>query len=244
MTGRPPYPLKLLKHPDCNEIVKRLTEGGTIRDTNQWLKEKYWDKPRLILSTNTLQTYRKKYLKLEKKVIQDIRAAQKTEQTEITETARMKALESTSAYQDKINEIADTHLDVAQKILQLDAVIGDRMKYWYDAVKSGEESPGVADKELRQFIDRQMGLLQQYKKFVEGMADKTVDYNVNVTVLNDQIEMIKNVIKEVLMELDSEVSILFMEKFNRKLANIQYKPEKPEKVNVKALNAMEAELVD
>ena len=39
-------------------------------------------------------------------------------------------------------------------------------------------------------------VLGQYKKLVEGMADKTIDYNVNINVLNDQLNIIRDVIKK------------------------------------------------
>jgi len=230
---------KVLVHPDSKRIIEDLTNGVPLQEITQYLKKKFRDKRRHI-SERTLQKFRQKYLKLDSKVVNDIQSIKaKGQEKEI-----MANIEATSAYQDKINSIADTHLDVANKIIQLDNIIEDRIEYWFNAIKSGEASPSAADKEMRQYMDRQILLLQQYKKFVEGMADKTIDYNVNVTVLNDQIDMIKNVIKEVLVELDPETSILFMEKFNRKLNNIQYNPTKPEKVNVKALNAINAEILE
>lgn len=235
---------KILTHPDKEQIIKWMTEGVPIREIEYRINKKYWNRKELKVSVPTLQNFRKENLKLDKKVIQDIRESKSTETREKLEADRITALQETSAYQDKINAIADTHLDVAKKILQLDSIIESRMEYWYNAIKTGDANPDKADKEMRQYMDRQMLLLQQYKKFVEGMADKTIDYNVNITVLNDQIEMIKNVIKDVLRELDPETSIAFMDKFNKKLNEISYTPSAQEKVNVKTLNAMNAEIVE
>lgn len=235
---------KILRHPDKNKIIKRLTEGQSVEEVFNWLSKKRKDEPKLQISRATLQGFRRDHLQLEGKVLQDIQKAktQGVEPKRAKETLRI--VESSTAYKDKINAIADTHLDVAKKLIQSASIMEERMEYWYNAVKSGEQSPDGADKQMRQWMDRQMNLFQQYKKFVEGMADKTIDYNISVTVLNDQIEMIKSVIKEVLMELDAETSVLFMEKFNRKLTNIQYNPDKPEGVDVKALNAVNAEIID
>ena len=98
------------------------------------------------------------------------------------------------------------------------------MEYWFNAVASGEESASKGDKELRQFMDRQMNLLAQYKKFVEGMADKTIDYNVNITVMNDQITIIRDVIRECIAEMDPEQGMLFMEKLNSRMHALSYRP--------------------
>ena len=32
---------KILNHPDSEEIIRRLKEGGSIRKTAEWLKQKY-----------------------------------------------------------------------------------------------------------------------------------------------------------------------------------------------------------
>lgn len=234
-------PQKILVHPDKEQIIKWMTEGMSIREIKYRLDQKYFKRKRLRLSIPTLNNFRKFDLKLDKKVLDDIRMAKEdTEREKEVETR----LSNSVTYKDKINEIADTHLDVARKIVQLDQIIETRLEYWYNALTKGEASPSTADKEMRQYMDRQMVLLQQYKKFVEGVADKTVEHNVNITVLNDQLDMIKGVIKDVLRELDSETSIKFMDMFNKKLNSIQYSPQRKEDVDTKMLETINAEIIE
>ena len=118
------------------------------------------------------------------------------------------------------------------------------MEYWFNAIKSGDAAPQQADKELRNYMDRQMALLQQYKKFVEGMADHTVDYNVNITVMNDQVSIMRDTIKDVLEELDPEKAILFMDKLNNRLNQITYSSDIVEPVSVQKIDSMQAELLN
>jgi hypothetical protein len=234
---------KILNHPDRDEIIKMLNDGESVRKVSAWSKEKYPTNKSLHLSTVTLQKFRKDSLQLDGKVLKDIQETAAVQQRALEEQQRQAQLESSNAYQEKINEIANTHLDVARKILQLDTIIENRIEYWFNAIGTGDATPQQADKELRQYMDRQMVMLQQYKKFVEGMADKTIDHNVNITVMNDQIVVIRDAIKDVLSEFSPEVAIKFMDKLDKKLSNLSYSPESPGQVNTKTLESVEVQVL-
>jgi len=106
------------------EIIGMLNEGESVRKVEAQLKEKYPNNKKLWLTSVTLQKFRKNHLQLDGKVLKDIQENNKLQQLKIEEEALQRQLEATNAYQDKINAIADTHLDVASKIAQLDSVIG------------------------------------------------------------------------------------------------------------------------
>jgi len=215
---------KILAHIDKEEIISKLTNGESVRGVEAWLREKYPKNKNLWITAVTLQEFRKKCLQLEGAVLQDLqeKREEKKKETEAIELQQKVAM--TNAYNDKLNEIVDTKLDVARKILELDSLIEDRMAYWFNAIKSGEESASKGDKELRLFMDRMMNLLGQYKKFVDGMADKTVDYNVNITVVNDQITMIRDVMRDCIAEMAPEQAMIFMDKLNKRMGELHYKP--------------------
>jgi len=236
---------KILKHPDKEEIIELLNNGESVRGVEAKLKEKYPNNKNLWLSSVTLQKFRKEHLQLEGKVLKDIQEAGRTQKQILEEQVRQKQLESSDAYNRKIQEIANAKLDVARRILELDKLIETRMEYWFNAVASGEESAAKGDKELRQFMDRQMNLLAQYKKFVEGLADKTVEHNVNITVFNDQIAILRDVIRECIAEFEPEKAMLFLEKLNHRMANTNYRPQGlPEPVKLEELHEAEFELVE
>jgi hypothetical protein len=238
---------KILKHPDKEQIIEWLSDGESVRSVEAKLKEKYPNNKKLWLTSVTLQTFRKKHLQLEGKVLQDIQEAREVKQRQIEEAKRQKQLVESDAYKKKINEIADSKLDVAQRILQLDRVIESRIEYWYNAVASGEESAAKGDRELRQFLDRQMANLAQYKKFVEGLNDKSAEYNLNVTVINDQISILRDVVRDCIAEFEPDVAAMFMEKLNRRLNQASYRPTAlsgpAPQVNLKELQEAEFEVL-
>ena len=237
---------KILKHPDKEEIISRLNDGESVRDVEKYLKEKYPDKKNMHVSFVTLQAFRKDHLNLEGKVLKDIQEATAVEKQKLDLQMQQRQLEATNAYQDKINAIAKEHLDVQQQILQLNVVVEKRIEYWYNMIASGEELPAKADNELRKYIDQQVSILQQWKKLVEGMADKTVNHNVNVNVINDQIGIIRDVIKETIAELGTEKAMMFMDRLNKRLGQTNYRPPnlRTEPVDLKQLQAIDTELFD
>lgn len=227
---------KVLNHPDKDEIIRKLTDGESIRSVVSWLEEKYPNSKSMRLTNPTLQTFRKTYLKLDGKVLQDIQEQRVVQKRAVDEQQKQAALEATSAYQDKINAIADTHLDVSNKILRLDAIIENRMEYWFNSIAQGEATPSQADKEMRQYMDRQMQLLQQYKKFVEGMADHTIEHTINIQIFNDQLSIFRDIIGEILTELEPEKAMMFMDLVNKRLNTASYDPEKKQPVDVELLD--------
>lgn len=238
---------KILNHVDKEEIIRMLNDGESVRNINAHLKKKYPRSKHLWLSTVTLQDFRKNNLNLDGQVLKDIQEATKVQKRQIEEKLLQSQLQATNAYQEKINKIASSHLDVSQKIIQLDAVVGERIEYYYNLGKSGEGVPAKADHELRKFIDQQILLLGQYKKLVEGMADKTVDYNINVNILNDQISIIRDAIKETIAEeFGVEKAISFMDKLSKRLKQTSYRsPELITKtVDIKELQEAELQILN
>ena len=235
---------KIMKHPDREEIISKLTNGESIRSVESWLQNKYPNTKALWVTLPTLQEFRKTYLKLDGKVLKDLQETGKVQKQQVREFAVNQQLATSNAYQNKLMQITDSKLDVARRIVELDAIIGDRMQYWFDAVKSGEETAIKGDRELREFMDRQMNLLAQYKKFVEGLADKTVDYNVNITVVNDQINIIRDVIRECIAELSPEQAMLFMDRLNKKMGELNYRPIDTLPVKLEDLQEVEIEQIE
>lgn len=238
---------KILNHPDKEDIIRMLTNGASTRSVEDKLKEKYPKDKSKHISWITIQNFRKEHLKLEGKVLQDIQDAATVQKRQIEETIRQRQLEATDAYKNKINEIADSKLDVARKILQLDTIIESRMEYWYNMIASGEETASKGDNELRKFISQQMELLGQYKKFVEGMADKTVDHNININIMNDQISVIREVIRECMAEFGPDKAMIFMDRLNHKLNNASYRPNllgPSESVDAEDLKEIEYEVIE
>jgi hypothetical protein len=212
---------KVFGHPEREDIIKKLLNGESVKSIEAWLKKRHPRKKRLQISYATIQKFRKNHLGLEGEVLEDLKAARR-EKDDLSEKLDAKAiLASSSAYQQKLNEIASNELDGNRKILEMLTLISSRVEHYFNMVSTGS-SDLRDDKMLMDLINTQKGLVQDWKKYVDGVADQTVDHNINITVVNEQITVLKSIVFDVLQDLDPDLIPLFVEKVNAKLLNTQY----------------------
>ena len=208
---------KIMTHPDKDEIIAKLNNGESVRVLASWLKKKYPRAKNMWLSVPTIQAFRANHLNLQGQFLKDVQRVAEEQKKQVEALALQRQVEATSAYQDKLNQIAETHLDYEKKIINTAAIVESRIKYWYDAIANKEELPSRADKELRKYLELFMKTFEQYKKLVEGMADTRVEHNVNISIVHDQSVIIRDVIRDVLQDFGPEKAILFVEKLNKRL---------------------------
>lgn len=207
---------KILKHPDKEEIVKRLLDGSSVKEVEAWLKKRYAKNKRYQISFVTLQSFRKANLKLEGEVLENIKQARMELKKNESEAQLKDLVTNSSAYQEKLNEIVSNELDTTRKILELEKIISSRMEYYFNQVAAG--GAVANDKMLLEYLNSYRSIIQDWKKYVEGVADTKIEHNINIQVVNDQISILKNVVFETLQELDPKLVPLFIDKVNKRLS--------------------------
>ena len=129
-------------------------------------------------------------------------------------------LEKSNPYQEKINQIVDSEIDVTKRLLEMEALITSRIEFYYNLLQDGG---GVKeDKVFLEYVSMMKTIMQDWKKYIEGFADKTVDHNVNINVAFDQVNILKSTIYEVLEELDPELISIFINKLDSKMRELEY----------------------
>ena len=83
---------KILEHPDCDEIISKLTHGVQPKDIGDWLKIKYSEKNQnhLRLSVKLLKDFLESNLDLYKDIKQDILAAKHGQKIQTKVAASLK----------------------------------------------------------------------------------------------------------------------------------------------------------
>lgn len=214
---------KVLRHPEKEEIIARLTGGASLKEVESWLKRKHPRSKRLQISYMTLQKFRKEYLNLEGEVLEQVKQARREGNKTSEELEKKAILASSDAYQKKLDEIVSTELDVTRKMLEMEKLISARMEFYYNLLAQGGSL-----KEEKMFLDlinSQRALMADWKKYVEGVADKTIEHNININLVNEQLSVLKGIVFEVLQELDPQMIPLFVEKINSRLGGISYNDE-------------------
>lgn len=213
---------KVFLHPEKEEIISKMLNGASVKEVEAWLKEKHPKKRKLWISYATLQKFRKDYLHLEGEVLDNIKAARKEKDLESNELERRAILASSNAYQEKINQIASYELDINKRLVEVITLVSSRIEYHFNSIEIKGKNTFQEDKAFIDYVTLLRNLFQDYKKYVEGFADQKIDHNVNITVVNEQINVLKSIVFEVIQDLDPELVSVFIDKVNAKLSDTQH----------------------
>ena len=102
----------------------------------------------------------------------------------------------------------------------MEKLISARMEYYFNIVSAGGNMHN--DKILLEYINSMRSILADWKKYVEGVADKTIEHNVNIQVVDTQVKVLKEAMFEVLKEMDPQLILVFMDKLNKKMQMLNY----------------------
>ena len=206
---------KVLRHPDKEEIIKRLLNGDSLKEVERWLKKKHPRTKRLQISYMTIQKFRSEHLMLKGQVLEDIKNKRGDENREASGIEARRIIASSSAYEQKIQEIADSNIDVTRRLLEMDKLINSRIEYYFNLLQEGGNVKH--DKVFLEYIGTMKGIMQDWKKYIEGVADTKIEHNINLNVINDQVGAVKEAVCEILEEIDPSLISVFVEKVSRKM---------------------------
>lgn len=205
---------KILNHPDKEDLIRLLLEGESVKEVERWLKTKYPRSKRLHISYMTLQKFRSDNLNLKGDVLDDIKTRRTEVDKESVEAETRMVISNSSAYRQKIEEIATEKLDVSRRLLEMDSLINSRLEFYYNMLQDGGTLR--EDKIFIEYINTMKGLMQDWKKYVEGVADKRVEHNININVVNEQARILKETVIDVLGEISPDLITVFVERLEKK----------------------------
>jgi hypothetical protein len=209
---------KVLNHPDKEKIIEKLLSGESVKEIESWLEKKYPRSKRLHISYMTLQKFRSENLNIKGDVLEDI----KNKKTEIDkknlEIETKMIVQSSNAYQKKIDEIASSELDVTRRLLEMDRLVNSRIEYYFNLLETGGSIK--EDRIFLEYVNTMKSLMQDWKKYIEGVADKKIEHNININVVNEQAKILKETILEILREMDPKLIPLFVDRVTYKMKQL------------------------
>ena len=209
---------KILNHPDKETVISKLLEGDSVKEVERWLKEKYPRTRRLHISYMTLQKFRAEHLNIKGEVLDDIKNKRGEIDREATEAEARMIIKASSSYQQKLEEIASSELDVTRRLLEMDKLINSRIEYYYNLLQEGGSLR--EDKIFIEYINTMKALMQDWKKYIEGVADKKIEHNINISVVNEQARILKEAVLDVLQELNPELVSVFVDRLDIKMRQL------------------------
>lgn len=230
---------KILTHPDKNLIIRLLTKGEGVRAVAKHIRERYPDDRGLHISVPTLQAFRKDKLNLQGEVLNQIKEAEK-EKKEIKDIQKEGTiLRKSPAYKEAIHEAANIHVDIRTELAEMIKLIKFRIEDLFDRAAEGRTTVNE-EANLQKYFPILGASLDKWMKYVEKVADKTIETNINITFIESQMAIMREAVKETLAELDPDLVIKFLDNLNKKLDSIDYR--KPRDVNFETMHKQVREL--
>lgn len=217
---------KVLRHPDQEEIISKLLQGNSVKEVEAWLKKRHPKTKRLHISWMTLQKFRKEYLNLEGEALAQIKQARSDSDQTKKELEKRATIAASNAYQEKLAEIVNEEIDVQRKMLEMEKLISSRIEYYFNVLNSGGNLR--EERVFMELLDRQREVMRDWKKYIEKVPDQTIEQNININVVNEQLNVLKGIIFEVLKEMNPEIIPVFVEKLNSRLIDTNYGSEQYE----------------
>ncbi len=209
---------KIAHHPEREKIIAWLTQGVSVRDVEARLREMFPDEgdEHLRVSFSALQVFRKDFLNIEDRVLDDLKEATALTRETIRKEAIQAQVEGTSAYKEKINSIVDEQLQVQREIVKTFTLIESRIETLFNRAQDLKFTDHKLERLLQGYFDQILKIVESYKKFIEGYKD-TTDVNVNINIATSHINVMREVVREVLADVDPQLAISFMDKLNKRL---------------------------
>jgi len=206
-----------------------LTEGQGVRAVAKFLMEKYKkpDEKRYHISVPTLQTFRKKHLNLEGEALEVVKQAAKEKRHLKKDKKDKAAVRRLPAYKEKVKEIIDYHVDIQNELKELLILVKARIEDLFDRAADGEITINE-EANLQRYFQIVTTTIERWAKYIEKIADKTVETtNVNITVIEDQMSIMREAVRETISEMDPDLAVKFLDRLNHKITTLSYR-QKPE----------------
>lgn len=214
---------RFLKHPDKDEIIGKLLAGISSADIAEWLRAKYnpLTEKTFIFSEKYITSFKDEYLDFYTAMRQDL---EKTK-SNITASQQLQTeIQGTSAYHTALEKYADKEVDIKSIIKKLVVNAELRLSQMFDLMQEDTYN-FKPDRTLIEWFNTLTNILEKYDTILNGSPDQiNIQNNINIQVVDDHINVIFNIIKEILTKLDYDTSLLFIDMYNEEIKKIKSTP--------------------
>ena len=209
----------VMEHEDKDEILVKLLSDVSVKDINQWLSAKYKGRRELIVSQKSLSVFKSEYLDLYSKMREDLLRTKINLASQAADI--QEEINGNAAYQKKLAEITDKELDIKSIVQKLVITIEHRADQLFTEIQNDPRNTKM-DKQLVEWLNLLLTTLSKFDLISNGSPEQTtINNNINIQVVDNHINMVYNVIREILSQLDNETSLLFTELFSKRLMELK-----------------------
>jgi hypothetical protein len=210
----------IIQHPDKDELIAKLLANVPPSEITEWLAAKYTldGEKKFIISTKSIITFKKDYLDFYNIVREDI---VKTKSNLTAEQELQMEIQGSPKYHRVLEKYINNELDIKLVVKRCVAAVELRVEQMYDLVQEDPRNIKM-DRTLKEWFDTMITLLEKYDNILNGSPDQiNIQNNINIQVVDQHINVVYNVIKEILSRLDYDTSLLFIDLFNEEMKKLK-----------------------
>jgi len=218
--------LKILEHPDKDEIISKLVSRVSISDIHEWLESKYINvgEEKFVLSTKVLTSFQKDYLDVYNLIREDLT---KTKIQRLSPEEELKLdVQGNPQYRKSLEKYLDNELDIKIMTKRALAAMESRIEQMFDMIQDDPANIKI-DRTLIEWFNTLISLLEKYDTIQNGNLEQiNIQNNINIQILDEHINVVYKVIKDILSRLDYDTSLAFIDMFNEEMQKIKPMLEK------------------
>jgi len=210
---------QVLSHPDSSEVITKLISEISEENIADWLKAKYNGQKQLLISKKNLTVFKDEYLDIYSTIREDLLKTQFN--LAVAPDDALEEVQGNEAYKKKLLDIADKELDIKTIVKRLVVQIQHRSEQVFDDIQRDPRNKKM-DRTLVEWFTLLLNTLEKFDLITNGSPEHvTIQNNINIQLVDNHINMIYGVIREILAQLDYETSLLFTELFTKRLSELK-----------------------
>lgn len=231
---------EILSHPDKEEIISRLIDGTQPSSVNRWLRLKYKDsnQKHLHVPTKLLEQFSKSsFLDFKSQFAQDINAVKASGGTLDKQVSS--SLLNSKTYQERVAEYAQDQIDIKKMYVTSIQLMMDRAIQVFDKIQENPSVVGKAEYTLIKWFEQIFSVLEKYDRHANSAPDQIIQHNYTVQYVDQQAAILQDIVREVISELDPEISMKFIDKLNRRISEAKSEMNRLSNIEPKQLEPAE-----
>ena len=217
---------RLLSHPDKDEIISKLLAGIPASEIVESLAARYnpETEKQFVISEKYIKKFQSEYLDIYLDIKEDL---VKTKQNQSASEQLQQEIQGSPAYHKALEKYIDSEIDIKTILKKMVLNVEMRTSQMFDIIQEDPQN-FRPDRTLIEWFNTMMNIIEKYDTVLNGPADQiNIQNNINIQVLDDRINVVFNLIKEILANLDYDASLLFIERFNEEMSKVKQATNSP-----------------
>lgn len=205
---------KILEHPDRDAIVKLLLEGKTLKQVEEYIKNKYPNDKKLHISHILLHHFRKEFLK------EDIEKSKELQNRneKLNKLVVKNKINNIQTYSEKIKDINKLEMDYNQTIINILTECYNNIEFLKQ--NTTPRNMHLIHNNINSYLSRIHDIMSLHYKITKDQEKNNINNNnIRIEKIQLEYEALKEAVFETILEMFPDYYSKFVEVLKNKIEN-------------------------